>query len=124
MHTGSGLGLYSVRRKAAGLDGTCGVTDNPCSQGGSIFFFAVPYMPDRTEVRVCVCVVCVLCALAVCVVTGFAVVTVEGINKYNALWSVSPFPNFGYSFLSFWNRSLPTIDLLVCTAVNLHGLSV
>lgn len=44
---GTGLGLYSVKQKAVRLGGTCGMRDNvDCVDGGSVFFFAVPYVPD------------------------------------------------------------------------------
>lgn len=52
MHSGgTGLGLYSIRQKVARLHGTCGMRDNvDClNGGGSVFFFAVPYLPDNSD---------------------------------------------------------------------------
>ena len=48
---GTGLGLYSVRQKALRLRGTCGMRDNLDSgnSSGSVFFFAVPYVPDSPD---------------------------------------------------------------------------
>lgn len=43
---GTGLGLYSVRQKAQRLHGICGMMDGTDDDGGSVFFFAIPYVPD------------------------------------------------------------------------------
>ncbi|CAM9114175.1 unnamed protein product, partial [Discosporangium mesarthrocarpum] len=44
---GTGLGLYSVRQKARRLAGDTGIVNNPCPEGGSVFYFTVPYVPDE-----------------------------------------------------------------------------
>jgi CheY-like chemotaxis protein len=41
---GTGLGLWSVKKKVTALRGEVGVHDNP--GGGSAFFFDIPYKPD------------------------------------------------------------------------------
>ncbi len=49
--TGTGLGLYGVRMRAEGLGGTCGARHNTASSTGSgtVIWFAIPYIPDRSN---------------------------------------------------------------------------
>jgi hypothetical protein len=48
--TGTGLGLFGVRQRAEGLNGTCGARHNTASPTGTgtVIWFAIPYMPDQT----------------------------------------------------------------------------
>ena len=47
--TGTGLGLFGVRTRAEGLQGTCGARHNTESSTGTgtVLWFAIPYTPDR-----------------------------------------------------------------------------
>jgi len=46
--TGTGLGLFGVRTRAEGLQGTCGARHNTKSSTGTgtVLWFAIPYVPD------------------------------------------------------------------------------
>jgi hypothetical protein len=46
--TGTGLGLFGVRQRAEGLNGTCGARHNTASPTGTgtVIWFAIPYIPD------------------------------------------------------------------------------
>ena len=46
--TGTGLGLFGVRTRAEGLQGTCGARHNTESSTGTgtVLWFAIPYVPD------------------------------------------------------------------------------
>jgi len=46
--TGTGLGLFGVRTRAEGLQGTCGARHNTESSTGSgtVLWFSIPYVPD------------------------------------------------------------------------------
>jgi CheY-like chemotaxis protein len=48
--TGTGLGLFGVRQRAEGLNGTCGAQHNTSSVTGTgtVMWFAIPYMPDES----------------------------------------------------------------------------
>ena len=48
--TGTGLGLFGVRTRAEGLQGTCGARHNPSSPTGTgtVMWFAIPYTEDKT----------------------------------------------------------------------------
>ena len=48
--TGTGLGLFGVRSRAEGLQGTCGARHNTESSTGTgtVMWFAIPYLPDAT----------------------------------------------------------------------------
>ena len=43
---GTGLGLFSLRKRVTCLGGDCGVRDRADGQDGSVFWFSVPYVPD------------------------------------------------------------------------------
>jgi CheY-like chemotaxis protein len=47
--SGTGLGLFGVRQRAEGLDGTCGARHNTTSLTGSgtVMWFAISYRPDH-----------------------------------------------------------------------------
>jgi len=47
--TGTGLGLFGVRTRAEGLQGTCGARHNTESSTGTgtVMWFAIPYVPDE-----------------------------------------------------------------------------
>jgi hypothetical protein len=49
--TGTGLGLFGVRTRAEGLQGTCGARHNIASSTGTgtVIWFAIPYQPDATH---------------------------------------------------------------------------
>jgi hypothetical protein len=49
--TGTGLGLFGVRRRAEGLQGSCGARHNLQSSTGTgtVIWFSIPYAIDRTE---------------------------------------------------------------------------
>jgi len=49
--TGTGLGLYGVRTRVEGLNGTCGARHNTESSTGTgtVLWFAIPYIPDRSD---------------------------------------------------------------------------
>jgi hypothetical protein len=48
--TGTGLGLFGVRQRVEGLNGTCGARHNTASPTGTgtVMWFAIPYKPDHT----------------------------------------------------------------------------
>eukprot|EP01031_Cornospumella_fuschlensis_P025063 gene25063-30272_t len=46
---GTGLGLYSLARRIEALRGDYGVYGRPDEQQGSVFWFAIPYRPDRVS---------------------------------------------------------------------------
>ena len=48
--TGTGLGLFGVRTRAEGLQGTCGARHNTESSTGTgtVLWFSIPYVPDTT----------------------------------------------------------------------------
>jgi CheY-like chemotaxis protein len=50
--TGTGLGLFGVRTRAEGLQGTCGARHNIASSTGTgtVIWFAIPYQPDMAHV--------------------------------------------------------------------------
>jgi hypothetical protein len=50
--TGTGLGLFGVRTRAEGLQGTCGARHNTASSTGTgtVIWFAIPYQPDVTDI--------------------------------------------------------------------------
>ena len=47
--TGTGLGLFGVRTRAEGLQGTCGARHNTesCTGTGTVMWFAIPYVEDK-----------------------------------------------------------------------------
>jgi hypothetical protein len=45
---GTGLGLYSLRRRMEALHGACGVSRRADGQRGSVFWFEFPYRPDES----------------------------------------------------------------------------
>ncbi len=47
--TGTGLGLFGVRTRAEGLQGTCGARHNTESSTGTgtVMWFAIPYVEDK-----------------------------------------------------------------------------
>ena len=45
---GTGLGLYSMRKRQEALGGSCGVVDRKDGEQGSCFWFTLPYRPDGT----------------------------------------------------------------------------
>jgi hypothetical protein len=49
--TGTGLGLFGVRRRAEGLQGACGARHNLQSSTGTgtVIWFSIPYVVDRSE---------------------------------------------------------------------------
>jgi len=49
--TGTGLGLFGVRTRAEGLQGTCGARHNTESSTGTgtVLWFAIPYVPDTSQ---------------------------------------------------------------------------
>jgi hypothetical protein len=49
--TGTGLGLFGVRRRAEGLQGACGARHNLQSSTGTgtVIWFSIPYVIDHTE---------------------------------------------------------------------------
>jgi hypothetical protein len=49
--TGTGLGLFGVRQRAEGLNGTVGARHNTASPTGTgtVMWFAIPYKPDQTN---------------------------------------------------------------------------
>ncbi len=49
--TGTGLGLFGVRTRAEGLQGTCGARHNTKSSTGTgtVLWFAIPYVPDMSN---------------------------------------------------------------------------
>ena len=44
---GTGLGLYSLRKRMDALGGECSVRDRSDGQQGSVFYFILPYAPDH-----------------------------------------------------------------------------
>jgi CheY-like chemotaxis protein/signal transduction histidine kinase len=44
---GTGLGLYSLAKRIESLKGRCGVTARRDGRQGSLFWFEIPYKPDR-----------------------------------------------------------------------------
>ena len=48
MAGGTGLGLYSLRKRLEALNGYCGVNARSDGLNGSVFWFAFPYRPDLT----------------------------------------------------------------------------
>jgi hypothetical protein len=47
--TGTGLGLFSLRKRIEALGGLCGVHDRDDSLPGVVFWFTFPYRPDLTR---------------------------------------------------------------------------
>jgi hypothetical protein len=48
MAGGTGLGLYSMSKRLEALGGACGIKDRADGARGTVFWFSVPYTPDRT----------------------------------------------------------------------------
>ena len=48
---GTGLGLYSLKKRVLCLGGDCGVCDRENQSRGSIFWFSIPYLPDTPMVE-------------------------------------------------------------------------
>ena len=46
---GTGLGLFSLAKRAEALQGTYGVMRRPDGEQGSLFWFTIPYRPDETS---------------------------------------------------------------------------
>jgi signal transduction histidine kinase len=48
MAGGTGLGLYSMLKRVEALHGSCGIDDRNDGFPGTLFWFQIPYVPDRT----------------------------------------------------------------------------
>ena len=48
---GTGLGLYSLAKRVEALHGRYGVDRRRDGQQGSLFWFTIPYRPDKTAIR-------------------------------------------------------------------------
>ena len=46
---GTGLGLYSLKKRMQALYGDCGLTARKDGKQGSVFWFSFPYRPDNTQ---------------------------------------------------------------------------
>mmetsp|Transcript_26928 Transcript_26928/g.25788 ORF Transcript_26928/g.25788 Transcript_26928/m.25788 type:complete len:815 (-) Transcript_26928:30-2474(-) len=46
---GTGLGLYSLRKRIESLGGECGIKDRDDGKQGTVVWFSFPYRPDRTR---------------------------------------------------------------------------
>ena len=51
MAGGTGLGLYSLRKRVEALGGCCGVASRDDGARGSAFWFEIPYMPDAYAMK-------------------------------------------------------------------------
>ncbi len=49
---GTGLGLFSLAKRVEALQGTYGVMRRPDGEQGSVFWFTIPYRPDRESAEV------------------------------------------------------------------------
>jgi len=49
MAGGTGIGLYSLSKRVASLNGSYGIRSRDDGQPGSVFFFTAPYRPDKAE---------------------------------------------------------------------------
>lgn len=47
--TGTGVGLYGVKIRSEGLNGSCGMVARQSPDQGSVFWFKIPYLPDTSN---------------------------------------------------------------------------